>query len=125
LIINPQRLFDDLPLAFSRHVFITSDNLQSILELKAAAEHRQWTVGFSHVFRMHNGFDFYSSNGNRSTTIELLMQLMMSLECEAWVGTRGSNWNRLMDELRCVWVDKCMQPFVEVGNIAQGSYEWR
>lgn len=27
-------------------------------------------------------------------------QLLMALECDAWVGTRGSNWNRLIDELR-------------------------
>jgi hypothetical protein len=45
----------------------------------------------------------------------VLMQLLMALECDAWVGTRESNWNRLIDELRCIWVPKCKQPFVEVG----------
>lgn len=28
------------------------------------------------------------------------LQLLMALECDAWVGTRASNWNRLIDELR-------------------------
>ena len=26
----------------------------------------------------------------------LLMQLLMTLECDAWIGTRGSNWNRFV-----------------------------
>ncbi len=43
-----------------------------------------------------------------------LLQLLMSLEADAWAGTRGSNWNRLIDERRCVWVDKCPNAYVEV-----------
>ena len=42
----------------------------------------------------------------------------------ALVGTRNSNWNRLIDELRCVWVDKCHHPYVEVGDEPAGSYGW-
>ena len=45
-----------------------------------------------------------------------LLQLLMALECDAWVGTRKSNWNRLIDELRCVWVPTCGFPFIEVGH---------
>ncbi|KAI9028665.1 hypothetical protein DFJ74DRAFT_659626 [Hyaloraphidium curvatum] len=48
-------------------------------------------------------------------TLYYLGQLLMALECDAWVGTRGSNWNRLIDELRCIWVAKCRSPYVEVG----------
>ena len=36
------------------------------------------------------------------------------------LGTLGSNWNRLIDELRCVWVPKCMQPYIELGKAAPG-----
>jgi hypothetical protein len=47
----------------------------------------------------------------------------MSLEADAWIGTRCSNWNRLIDELRCVWVDKCPNSCVEVGSLsADGNY---
>ena len=52
-----------------------------------------------------------------------LLQLLMALEADAWVGTRGSNWNRLIDELRCVWVDKCQGVYVEVGTIPL-DYSW-
>ena len=48
----------------------------------------------------------------------------MALECDAWVGTRGSNWNRLIDELRCVWVPKCAQPYVEVGEREVRGQRW-
>lgn len=50
----------------------------------------------------------------------------MALECDAWVGTRGSNWNRLIDELRCVWVPKCLHTYVDVGRRANwDGYSWR
>ena len=45
-----------------------------------------------------------------------LLQILLALECDAWVGTRGSNWNRVIDELRCVWVPKCQNVFEEVGD---------
>lgn len=39
------------------------------------------------------------------------------LACDcAQVTSRGSNWDRLIDELRCVWVAKCAYPFVEIGE---------
>lgn len=49
------------------------------------------------------------------------LQLLMALECDAWVGARGSNWNRLIDELRCIWVPKCNNPFYEVGFRSKGK----
>jgi hypothetical protein len=47
----------------------------------------------------------------------------MALECDAWVGTLRSNWNRLLFELRCVWVPKCGLPFIEVGD-PPVDYDW-
>jgi hypothetical protein len=60
----------------------------------------------------------------RETFLGHLLQLLMSLEADAWVGTRGSNWNRLIDELRCVWVDKCPHAYLEVGGPVPGVYDW-
>ena len=55
-----------------------------------------------------------------------LLQLLLALECDGWVGTRGSNWNRLIDELRCVWVPKCQHVYHEVGDFARWEhYSWR
>lgn len=54
------------------------------------------------------------------------LQLLLALECDAWVGTRGSNWNRLIDELRCVWVAKCQNIYSEVGDFEKWeNIAWR
>ena len=53
------------------------------------------------------------------------LQLLLALECDAWVGTLGSNWNRLIDELRAVWLPKARNVFVEVGDDGGGTYFWR
>lgn len=45
-----------------------------------------------------------------------LLDLMIALECDLFLGVRASNWNRLIDELRCVWVPKCTNPFYELGG---------
>jgi hypothetical protein len=59
------------------------------------------------------------------TTRTHLLQLLLALEADAWIGTRGSNWNRLIDELRCIWVEKCRQPYVEVGtDKSWKNYDW-
>jgi hypothetical protein len=54
------------------------------------------------------------------------LALLMHLECDAWVGTRASNWCRLIDELRSVWVDKHSHPFAEVGDLSlhHNTYFW-
>ena len=62
---------------------------------------------------------------SRGQTIHThLIQLLMSLECDVWIGTRASNWNRLIDELRCTWIDKCNGLYIEVGDISEGDFEW-
>lgn len=53
-----------------------------------------------------------------------LLQLIIALEADGWVGTRSSNWGRIIDELRCVWVAKCRLPFVEAGANPH-EYDWR
>ena len=46
----------------------------------------------------------------------MLLQLLLALECDAFVGWRASGWNRLIDALRCVWVPKCKHPYTDVGR---------
>lgn len=56
----------------------------------------------------------------------LMLQLMIHLQCDAFIGQRGSNWIRLIDELRCAWVPKCSAPFYELGNDnSWRHYNWR
>jgi len=58
----------------------------------------------------------FSSIPRGELTLIWFLQLLLALECDLWIGTRGSNWNRLIDELRCVWVAKCQHMYSEVGD---------
>jgi hypothetical protein len=47
----------------------------------------------------------------------------LALEATHFVGTRGSNWNRLIDELRTVWPAHeigCCNTYIEVGCLDAG-----
>ena len=59
--------------------------------------------------------------GRSNMTMAWLLQLWLAVECDAWVGQRMSNWNRLIDEMRCVLVDKCDHVFIELGK----EREWK
>ena len=39
--------------------------------------------------------------GRTGLSVQWLYQLFLALECDVWIGTRNSNWNRLIDEMRC------------------------
>jgi hypothetical protein len=116
-----------MPNSFSRELFVSADDQRAIAEAQTLAEARKWVYVSTRLRRMSGGHSFTSwgSFGQvRETFLGHLLQLLMSLEADAWVGTRSSNWNRLIDELRCVWVDKCPNAFVEVGGPVRGIYEW-
>ena len=76
-----------------------------------------WVVYTSNIHRI-NGSPFVQLKtfGRTEMTLQWILQLWMALECDVWVGTRSSNWNRLIDELRCSLVDKCQYPYIEVGT---------
>jgi hypothetical protein len=72
-----------------------------------------------------NGPDQLMKLGLRRGELTMIwwLQLFIALEADAWVGTRGSNWNRLIDELRCVWVPKCQNVYHEVGDFARWEHQ--
>lgn len=47
--------------------------------------------------------------GAYAEVMQSMWNLAYALECDAWVGTIGSNWNRLIHELRGVWLRKADQ----------------
>ena len=91
------------------------------------------------VLRRNEGYVIYTSGiarantgpheqirlfGRSNMTMIWLLQLWMAVECDAWVGQRNSNWNRLIDEMRCVLVDKCDHVFIEMGEHKEwGGYK--
>ena len=90
-----------------------------------------WVTYSSVIPRMNSGpiqqLERSGDKGGRSFLSHTwLLQLWMALECDAWVGTRNSNWNRLIDELRCTLVDKCNGIYLEVGRKKDWiNYHWR
>jgi len=65
------------------------------------------------------------SVGKSKPLLYRFQQLLMALECDAWVRTRASSWNSSVDELQCGWIAKCRSPFVEIGHMEDWKdYEW-
>ena len=119
-----EQLYIDSPLSYSKWVYITSDSEYAVQQLARAANSKQWGVLFSNVPRMPLGYVNADARSffNYNVTISVLMQLTMTTECSAWVGSRGSNWNRIIDERRCVASPKCAAPFIEVSDEIVGLY---
>ena len=132
-LISPERMVDkasdlisQMPLSYSRVLFITSDDLDAILRARQHAEKRHHLkVLYCHdVPRMPHGNQealvpsFWSVN----VTISVFMQLLMISECDAWIGSRSSNWNRIMDIFRCAR-GKCRQPFIEADDAMLGRFD--
>ena len=61
-----------------------------------------WVMYMSKVQRMNTGPGQQLAKFGRTTmSVQWLYQLFLALECDVWIGTRNSNWNRLIDEMRC------------------------
>jgi hypothetical protein len=121
-------LMDSMPNTYARHtLLITADDGEAVKTALSRGRAMGIEVIYSPIQRPKGGHDqlTWMNQDNKIPRLhENLLQLMLALEADAWLGTRGSNWNRLIDELRCVWVDKCLHPYVEVGDEPLGSYSW-
>lgn len=54
-----------------------------------------------------------------------LLQIYLALEADAWVCTLQSNMCRIIDELRCTWIPKCENPYIDTGvGDSWKEYEW-
>jgi hypothetical protein len=120
-------LFENMPLSFSsRSIFVSADDETAIQEVRRDAENMGLSVIYSHIYRQPRGQEmkvWIKQHNRLKMTHSHLLQLLMSLEADSWIGTRGSNWNRLIDKLRCVWVEKCPNQYTEVGDSYEG-YSW-
>ena len=126
-IDKAMELISAQPLSFSRTLFITSDSLHDILRAKVYANSKKLHVVYSDVPRMKAGNqqDMVDSFWDYNITVSVLMQLSMTSECDAWIGTRSSSWNRVIDIYRCARAFKCKQMFVEAGDTVSGHYDFR
>ena len=123
------------PLYFRKMMYVSSEDPDVIQEAKnitrlisdEGTPDNEWTVFTSRMNRDNTSpFHQLERFGRQNTTYQWLLTILIALECDMWVGTRASNWNRIIDELRCVWIAKCKQPFLEVGEKQSWyNYWWR
>jgi len=126
------KMISEMPLHFSSHtIFLSSDDEEAIQSSKKKLESMGYSVIYSKIPRWKNGnyiemmdTDEYIRKHRQDFAMYHLLELQMSMEADGWIGTRASNWNRMIDELRCIWVSKCQMPFVEVGDIHGDDYGW-
>ncbi|RPB01944.1 hypothetical protein L873DRAFT_565213 [Choiromyces venosus 120613-1] len=112
------------PLSFRKIAFVSTEDPQVIRDAKNTSSllslltDKSWEWYWSSIPRANSGPETQLKLfGNRTElTIKWLLQLAMALETDAYVGTRGSGWNRLTDGLRCTWFPNCQKPFLEVGD---------
>lgn len=117
------------PFTLRRILYISTEDSNVPAEAGVLLAKKDWTVLHYGIRRSNTGpltqIKDLGEGTAGNTTRTHLQQLVMSMEADAWVGTRGSNWNRLLDELRCVWVDKCGLPYTEVGtDESWEGYNW-
>lgn len=123
-------LVQDQPLALRRVLFVSTEDPDVPAQAADILVPRGWSVLHWTIKRSNRGpLQQVQDLGEASaglTTRTHLQQMLMSLEADAWVGTRASNWNRLLDELRCTWVDKCSASYIEVGaaRAVDEAYDW-
>lgn len=104
---------------FSKTVFLSTEDPLVIDEMfkiaaddtfgnenSGATSNLHWTFYYTAgIPRLNGGPNQEVIPGKEiETTLLHLGELMLSLESGTWVGTRGSNWCRLVDELAQVWV---------------------
>jgi hypothetical protein len=120
-------LIEQSPLAYSRVLFLTSDDPRSLARASSYAETKHLKAIYLDIPRMKYGNDasktasFWTFN----LTISMLLQLSMTAECAAWVGSRTSNWNRVIDSFRCTAVANCRGVFAEMEDTIKGYYYGR
>ena len=101
------------PLRVTKNLFLSTEDAAVISEA-ATQPGGAWSAFFSDIPRENN--NGYTQMKLADNMMHLhLLQLYMTLECDAWIGTLASNWNRLISELRCVWLPKCGAPYIELG----------
>ena len=115
------------PLTSLKSAFISTEDNAIFEEAKATfaepvestTSMKDWVFYYSDIPRLNGGpEEQLNAFGNRTEmTCKWVQQLIMALECDLIIGTRGSGWNRMIDELRCVWGTGggCKAPFMEVG----------
>ncbi|KAI8909389.1 hypothetical protein DFJ77DRAFT_513089 [Powellomyces hirtus] len=113
------------PQMYMRRLFVSSEDPTVIEDAQRLPQQQSnvitspdahWQVFTSNIPRVNSGpYQQIRKYGASNMTRSWYLQLWMALECDVFFGTRASNWNRIIDEFRCIFVDKCQLPYFEMG----------
>eukprot|EP00850_Spirogloea_muscicola_P000364 SM000001S04766 [mRNA] locus=s1:2067475:2069984:- [translate_table: standard] len=84
-----------------RHLWLSTE-MQKVIE--NTSKHRRWSFFFTRVPRQ-SGFRtsmqaYEQKSGVETMTANAFANLLIASECDYFIGVLGSNWNRLINELR-------------------------
>ncbi|KAF3917247.1 hypothetical protein AA313_de0200994 [Arthrobotrys entomopaga] len=128
-IVAAERFALRNPVLYRKRAFVSTEDPEAIEEIlrtrsvnpavTSFANH-EWYWYFSHIPRSNGSpFDNFRLVPNKTEAILThIMQLWMAVECDSFVGTRNSNWNKMIDSIRCTLMDKCRAPYLEAGYSA-------
>ncbi|CAM9175575.1 unnamed protein product [Phaeothamnion confervicola] len=107
-----------------RFVFLSTEDPAVVKEVAAPSE--RWHVVALEHQRSNEDYRHQISEGDELFLFSL-ENLFDAIEAWYFVGTRGSNWNRLIDELRAIWPAHpvgCCSTYAEVGCKPAPGKEW-
>ncbi|KAF3197862.1 hypothetical protein TWF679_002549 [Orbilia oligospora] len=128
-IVAAERFILRNPITYRKRAFVTTEDPDAIQEIRkttginpisTAFSNPSWYWSYSNIPRF-DGSPFQNLNLSQNRTdamIMHIMQLWMAVECDAFVGNRNSNWNKLIDSIRCTLMDKCRAPYLDAGYSA-------
>lgn len=96
----------------TRTLFVSTEDQGALHDVLA---HKEWKTLYVDVVRDNaNSEDRARAIGWNEEFLNSLLNLDLAMECDGWVGTIFSNWNRLIDELRSVVRCKAHKPFFDL-----------
>ena len=110
----------------TRTIFLSTEDSESVKFFRQVSNWTVLLVDTPRQTKVMSPADFANDIGADEEVLNSLTNLDLALDCSAWVGTLGSNWNRLIEELRSTVRCKAHLPYLDAH---QGweieNYDWR
>ncbi|KAK6505232.1 hypothetical protein TWF481_007149 [Arthrobotrys musiformis] len=127
-IVAAERFILRNPLSYMKRAFLSTEDPGAIAEAKRTPfvnpirsfGNIDWTWYFSNIPRVDGGpqANLELVHNKTDSLLTHMMQLWMAIECDTFVGNRNSNWNKMIDAIRCTLMDKCRAPYIDAGFVA-------
>ncbi|KAK6360731.1 hypothetical protein TWF730_006858 [Orbilia blumenaviensis] len=127
-IVAAERFLLRNPLSYMKRAFMSTEDPGAIAEAKRTPfinpirsfGNIDWTWYYSNIPRVDGGpqANLALAHNKTDSLLTHMMQLWMAVECDTFVGNRNSNWNKMIDAIRCTLMDKCRAPYIDAGFMA-------